>query len=196
METELSDGEVVKEVLGGDQDAFRLLVQRYERPVYTLCLRIVRNTHDAEDCAQTTFLKAYSELDSFCRGRSFRNWIYRIATNVCIDRLRRAKVQPAELSMAEQLPEDLGDRRPNPRQVASFSEMRQAVRKALDSLDDKYRLPLVLFYMEGLECTEIAGMLRLRLGTVKTRMRRGRLMLRETISKHWPELALQEVEPV
>jgi len=196
MASRLSDGEVVREVLRGDRDAFRQLVQRYERSIYTLCLRIVRDRHEAEDCAQTAFLKAYSELASFNLSRSFRNWLYRIATNVCIDALRRAKVRPAEPSIEEPRLEELGGRQPDPRQAASFSELRQLVRGALDSLDDEYRLPLVLFYMEGLECAEIAGMLRLRLGTVKTRMRRGRLILREKIARQWPELALQEVEPL
>ena len=196
MESQLSDGEVVRDVLRGNRDSFRRLVQRYERPIYTLCVRMVRDAHEAEDCAQTAFLKAYSELSSFHLGRSFRTWLYRIATNVCIDALRRAQVRPAEPSVEEPRPEEFGDRQPDPRQEASFSEMRRLVRGVLDGLDDKYRLPMVLFYMEGLECTEIAAMLRLRLGTVKTRMRRGRLMLRETMTRRWPELALQEVEPL
>ena len=87
--SDVSDSGVVKRILGGDRDAFRTLVDRYERPVFTLCLRMLKNRHDAEDCAQTAFIKAYSALASFRAGSSFKSWIYRIASNVCIDVLRR-----------------------------------------------------------------------------------------------------------
>jgi len=196
MNDSLCDDRVVKRTLGGDVEAFRLLVKRYERPLYTLCLRMVRNPDDAEDCAQSAFLKAYSALESFKPGRSFKNWIYQIAANVCVDHLRKLKRQPATPTPAELVPENLRDRQPTPRQAASMAEIRQTVRHALDLLDDVYRLPLLLFYMEGVECKEIAAMLQLRLGTVKTRMRRGRILLRETISTQCPELALGEVEPL
>ena len=191
-----SDAEVIGEVLGGDPQAFQLLVKRYERQIYTLCLRMVRSVEDAEDCAQTTFLKAYSQLSRFQTGRLFKSWLYRIATNVCIDSMRRAKVQPTALSHSDEVPEVLPDPNPGPRKAAALSEQRQAIRQALDSLDDKYRFPLVLFYLEGLECSEIAAMLRIPLATTKTRMRRGRLMLREIISKRWPQFALEGVEPL
>ena len=189
----MSDSAVVKRILGGDRNAFRMLVDRYERPVFTLCLRMVKNRHDAEDCAQTAFLKAYSALETFRSGSSFKSWIYRIASNVCIDALRkRARIPTSEASREDERPSEMVEPGPGPRARASRSEMRETLETALQSLDDMYRLPLVLFHLEGLECREISVMLRLRLGTVKTRVRRGRLILREIIVRDWPELASRE----
>jgi RNA polymerase sigma-70 factor (ECF subfamily) len=195
MNHTLSDEEVVKRILDqGDREAYRELVRRYERPVYTLCLRTLGNAQDAEDCAQNTFLKAYSALDQFRPGKSFRSWIYRIAINGCIDARRRAQVRPQGHFEEPEPGFEIADANPGPREVASLQELRELVKEALNTLEDAYRLPLMLFYQEGLECSEIAGMLRLNIGTVKTRMRRGRLLLRELIGKRCPDLTLPEVE--
>jgi len=192
--TDFSDAGVVKQVLGGDRDAFRLLVQRYERQVFTLCLRMVRNRHDAEDCAQTAFVKAYSALASFRPGSSFKSWLYRIASNACIDSLRKSsKTRHTVSTDDDESGIDLHEPGRDPRSDASLSELQEVMAQALHSLDDKYRLPLTLFHLEGLECTEISAMLKLHTGTVKTRIRRGRLMLREVIAREWPELAAMEV---
>jgi len=188
-----SDSGVVKRILGGDRDVFRLLVERYERQVFTLCLRMVKNRHDAEDCAQTAFIKAYSALGQFRSGSSFKSWIYRIASNVCIDALRKSARIPATVMHDEnEIQTHLAESGPGPRACASMSELRDALETALQSLDDAYRLPLVFFHLEGLEISEISAILKLRLGTVKTRVRRGRLMLREIILRDWPELASRE----
>ena len=189
-----SDSGVVKRILGGDRDAFRLLVDRYERPVFTLCLRMVKNRHDSEDCAQTAFIKAYSALATFRSGSSFKSWIYRIASNVCIDMLRkRARIPTGVATREVDGQPEVAEPGPSPRVRASRSELRETLETALQSLDDAYRLPLVLFHLEGLEISEISAMLKLRLGTVKTRVRRGRLMLREIILRDWPELASMEM---
>ena len=76
METDLSDDEVVKRVLRGDTDLFRRLVKNYEKQVFTLCLRMLGNQEDAEDCAQTAFLKAYRALNNYRPGQSFKSWVY------------------------------------------------------------------------------------------------------------------------
>lgn len=188
-----TDTGIVKEVLGGDRDRFRLLVERYERAVFTLCLRMVRNRQDAEDCTQTAFVKAYAALASFRPDSSFKKWIYRIASNACIDALRRSSSRVAVSIDSDGVRTDLPEGGLDPRQRASLSELRDVMEAALRMLDDKYRLPLTLFHMEGLECKEISAMLCLRVATVKTRIRRGRLMLREIIAREWPELAVTEV---
>jgi RNA polymerase sigma-70 factor (ECF subfamily) len=149
---------------------------------------MVGSREDAEDCAQTAFIKAYSALSTYRAGSPFKRWIYRIAANVCVDLLRRSKVRPSV--PFEEIHTELSERRPDPGQAATVSELREAVRAALSRLDDKYRLPLTLFHLEGLEYSEISSMLRLRMGTVKIRIRRGRLMLREIIAKEWPEVIL------
>ena len=191
-----ADAEVIKKVLGGDREAFRLLVKRYERMVYTLCLRMLRNRHDAEDCAQVTFIKAYSALGTYRRRYSFKSWIYRIAANVCIDALRRSKQHLRVPLNIEETSAELPIHQADQRRSAAAKELRRAVGQALGMLADKYRLPLTLFYLEGLECAEISAMLSLRLGTVKTRIRRGRLLLREIIENKWPELVSEGVDLV
>lgn len=188
-----TDTGIVKEVLGGDRDRFRLLVERYERAVFTLCLRMVRNRQDAEDCTQTAFVKAYAALATFRPDSSFKKWIYRIASNACIDALRKSSSRVAVSIDSDSARTDLPERGPGPRERASSSELRDVMETALRMLDDKYRLPVTLFHMEGLECKEISAMLRLRVATVKTRIRRGRLMLREIITREWPDLAVTEV---
>lgn len=192
--SDVSDSGVVERVLAGNRDAFRMLVDRYERPVFTLCLRMLKNRHDAEDCAQTAFIKAYSALATFRSGSSFKSWIYRIASNVCIDALRRrARIPTGVMSRDDERQPEMAGPGPSPRAQASRSELQETLETALQSLDDMYRLPLVLFHLEGLECSEISAMLRLRLGTVKTRIRRGRLMLRKIIVRDWPELVSKEM---
>ncbi|MCD6287599.1 MAG: sigma-70 family RNA polymerase sigma factor [Candidatus Hydrogenedentes bacterium] len=187
------DADVVKSVLGGDRDAFRLLVERYERPVFTLCLRMVGHRHEAEDCAQTAFLKAYMALATFRADSSFKSWIYRIASNVCTDSLRRRSRRPQDqpLDSSESL-RNVSEPAADPRQSASHSEMRELVEETMATLADKYRLPLALFHLEGLDCNEISAMLNLPVSTVKTRLRRARLMLRAAIARRWREEAISE----
>jgi RNA polymerase sigma-70 factor (ECF subfamily) len=185
----LSDADVVNKVLRGDRDVFRVLVKRYEQSVFTVCLRILGNRQDAEDCAQTAFVKAYMALKTFRTRYPFKSWLYKIAMNVCIDVLRRSRECAAVPLNSEESHAELPDDRPTPRETASLSELRTTVETALRSLEDQYRVPLALFYLEGLECTEIATVLSLRVGTVKTRLRRGRFLLREIIVGGCPELA-------
>ena len=187
-----SDAEIVKKVLKGDRDSFRLLVERYQRQVFTLCLRMVRVREDAEDCAQTTFVKAYTALTTYNPKHPFKLWVNRIAANSCLDMLRKLKSQPRvslnDFAQPIELPVDSTD----PRQQASGTERQIKVKAALTLVEDKYRLPLTLFYMEGLQCEEISTMLSLRLSTVKTRLRRGRIKLRAIMARRWPELIEKE----
>jgi len=184
-----ADAALVDRVLAGEAEAYRELVEAHQHSVFTLCLRMLRNPQDAEECAQTTFVRAYSSLGAYRRDARFRTWIYRIATNVCIDALRRMHVRPDLPHAAVRIPESTPDARPAPRQCVTRQELRDLLEQALGALPDRYRLPLVLFYLEGLDCREVGGMLGLGVATVKTHLRRGRLMLREIIDKDWPELA-------
>ena len=152
-----TDTGIVKDVLGGDRDRFRLLVERYERAVFTLCLRMVRNRQDAEDCTQTAFVKAYAGLATFRPDSSFKKWIYRIASNACIDALRKSSRVAVSMD-SDSVHTDLPERGPGPRERASLSELRDVMEAALRMLDDKYRLPLTLFHMEGLECKALRSL--------------------------------------
>lgn len=191
LTNELPDAEaaLVDRVLSGDTSAYRELVELHQHSVYALCFRMVRNPQDAEECAQTAFVRAYASLRGFRRDAALRTWIYRIATNVCIDALRRKRARPDLPGSALPVPETASDSRPAPGHALTRSELREGLQKALDSLPDRYRLPLTLFYLEGLDCREVGRMLGLGVATVKTHLRRGRLMLRETVDREWPELA-------
>jgi RNA polymerase sigma-70 factor, ECF subfamily len=185
--SEPCDSLLVARVVNGDQEAFRTLVERHQGPVFALCHRMMRNTHDAEECAQAAFVRAYRALPSYRRDASFATWIHRIATNACLDALRRKKVRP-DLG-AGGTDESLPEPAPNPGQVAVKNELREAVTRALADVPDRYRVPLALFYIDELECTEIAERLRAPVATVKTHLRRGRMALRDIFIKQWPDLA-------
>jgi len=196
MDSELPDGKIVRKILSGDRDLFRLLVQRYEKPIFTLCLRILRSREEAEDAAQTAFLKAYTALGSSQSKQSFQTWLYRIATNVCIDFQRRRKVRPISSAVPEDEAPPVLSSAPDPRQAASLRELKNLVHEALDRLEEKYRLPLTLFYIEGLDCARISEILQLPQSTVKTQLQRGRERVRDWVVRNHPDLRLGEVEPL
>ena len=112
--TNPTDTELVGRARGGDNDAFGLLVERHEANVYGLCIKMLRNPEDAEDCLQEVFVKAYKALPSFREEARFSTWIYRIATNACLMRIRKRKLdtvsldQPLELGEAE-IPREVAD---------------------------------------------------------------------------------------
>ena len=181
MDDHSDDADLIARGRSGDLDAFNLLVERYQRPVYNLCLRMLAAPQPAEDAAQEAFIAAYRSLASF-RGGSFRAWLFRIAANACYDELRRRRARPA-LSLdvpqgQERRPLDV----PNP--GASLEdhvqrlELRRLLEEALFGLPAERRLAVVLCDLQGLDYTEIAQATGVSLGTVKSRISRGRAQLR------------------
>jgi len=174
--TRMEDGELVEAALSGTREAFGQLVERYERAVYNLCLRTMRNSEEAQDATQEAFFKAFRALRTFRAGAKFSTWIFSIAYHACCDRLSHQK----RLSN-EELPER-ADPAPGPAQVAQAGDDAQRLRAAIDALPQKYRAVIALYHLQGKQYQEIAQILDLPVGTVKTHLFRAKEQLRRLLS--------------
>lgn len=178
----MTEQELVGRARQGDQDAFARLVEANQNKIYSLAVRMTGNPEDGADLAQEAFLRAWRTLPSFQGDSSFATWLYRLASNLCIDFLRREKRRGTALSLDdEDAPIDLPDHSADPHGKAERRELRAAVGQALLKLSDEHRQILVLRELEGLSYTEIAGRLGLSEGTVKSRIARARLALRNIL---------------
>jgi RNA polymerase sigma-70 factor, ECF subfamily len=177
------DAQLIDETLAGNRTAFGELVRRYQSRLFNTLLHVVGSREEAEDVSQEAFVQAFVKLDSF-KGRSaFYTWIYRIAFNVSISRRRRKR---AEISMDLQRertgeePEDTGD---SPDEQLLRAEQVRQVRAAINELNEEHRAVLVLREMEGCDYETIAEILEMPLGTVRSRLHRARLQLREQLKE-------------
>jgi RNA polymerase sigma factor (sigma-70 family) len=167
----------------GDGESFNALVRLYETRVYNLCFRMLGDGESAADATQDSFLSAYRNLRSF-RGGSFRSWLLRIATNTCYDVLRARKRRPTtSIDAAFDDPDapafDLPDPQESPDDAALRRELGAEIQIALQSLPEDQRAMVVLSDIQGLAYEEIAAITGTNLGTVKSRLSRGRARLRE-----------------
>ena len=172
----------MRRVLEGDVNAFEDLVTEHEKGVYAIAQRMTGNAEDAADMTQETFIKAYNSLSSFRGDSKFSVWLYRIATNVCLDFLRsRSRKPTVSLSMedddGEETQMDIADESQSPEQLLERGLTRDAVRRGLKSLSPEYRQILLLREIQGLSYEEIAEALTLEVGTVKSRIFRARKRL-------------------
>lgn len=174
------------EVLKGDQNAFAEIVELYKDKVFQLCYRMLGNSYEAEDMAQEAFIRAYVNIDRYNINKKFSTWLYRIATNLCIDRIRKKKPDyylDAEvagtdgLTMYSQIAADVV----LPEDEVTSMELQVQIQKEISKLPEKYRSVIVLKYIEELSLNEISEILELPLGTVKTRIHRGREALRKKL---------------
>jgi RNA polymerase sigma-70 factor (ECF subfamily) len=180
METVQEEQVWILRTLQGDSEAFAELVRRYQRPVYLLAYRMLGNGPDAEDVAQETFLRAYQALASFEIGRRFSSWLLSIASNLCIDLLRRRKL--AWLSL-EDVTYRAAASQEEPVSGALRREQADQVQRLLARLPEKYRLVVVLRYWYDLSYEEIVEVTGLSLNTVKTRLHRARAMLARALEE-------------
>ena len=180
--------ELVRLAAGGDPDAFEKLVLAYEKQIYHLALRMTANPDDAMDLSQETFLRAWRGLASYRSDSAFATWLYRLASNVCIDFLRRQKKQkivPLYHTDDEEDERELSLPEPGPgpeEQILQQLEQEQ-VANALTQLEPEYREALVLCVVNGLSYTEIAQVLGVKEGTVKSRIARAREKMRKLVQK-------------
>lgn len=167
----------------GDEAAFEALVHLHEKRVYTLCRRMCRNEDDALEAAQDTFLAVWRGIGSFRADAAFSTWLYRLASNACLDILRREKKHGGDISLDDaEARLDPQDPAPPPEESVLRAEARRIVREALYTLPDDHRAILLLREAEQLSYAEIAEITGLELGTVKSRISRARLALRERLA--------------
>lgn len=166
----------------GDELAWEALVRRYQARIYGLAWHYVRNAEEARDLAQETFVRMYNKLSTFRDAETFLPWMLRLARNVCIDHLRRAKARPPAQDVALDDRFELSDARPGPERAAIVSSERRLLARALDRLSAPYREMILLKEIQGLPLEEIASMLELPLGTVKSRSNRARVELARAVS--------------
>lgn len=176
----MQEDELVQRAKQGDLDCFNQLVEAYQRRVYNLCLRMLNNPHDAEDTTQAAFISAFRGLGKF-RGGSFRAWLFRIAANACRDELRLRLRRPAASLDAIPLDLEVDRHAPSPEDYAASQELGRAIGAALAALPADQRLAVILRDMMGLEYAEIAQATASSLGTVKSRISRGRERLRDLL---------------
>ena len=180
--TREQEAQIVQRVLQGDVNAFEKLVLEYEKSVYAITQRMTGNAEDAADMTQETFIKAYNSLSSFRGDSKFSVWLYRIATNVCLDFLRsRSRKPTVSLSVedddGEEVELDIADESQSPERLLERGLTRDAVRRGLNARSPEYRQILLLREIQGLSYEEIADVLTLEVGTVKSRIFRARKRL-------------------
>lgn len=172
----MNEQELLSACRRGDEAAFETLVHLHENKVYTLCRRMCGNEDDALEASQDAFLAAWRGLPSFRGDAAFSTWLYRLASNACIDVLRRRReslsLDDADLAL------NPADPSPTPEQAAERAETRALVREGLAQLPEDYRQALVLRELQGMSYAEIADSLGVELGTVKSRISRARGLLK------------------
>jgi RNA polymerase sigma-70 factor, ECF subfamily len=187
----LTDQEVVLSARSGQEAAYRELIRRYERPIFALLFRMVRDRELAEDLAQETFVKALNAIDSYRPEFKFSSWIFKIANNAAIDHLRRRELDTLSLdgSPHAETPEamqatalQIGARQESPLDTVEAKELGGAIEAAIGSLRPEYRSCILLRHVEGRAYEEIAEILNLPLGTVKTYIHRARNELRLSLA--------------
>jgi RNA polymerase sigma-70 factor (ECF subfamily) len=171
----------------GDLDSFNTLVLHYQDTVFNTALRILGDEDSAEDAAQEAFISAFRSINTF-RGGSFKAWLLRTVTNACYDELRRQKRRPTtplepETNDGEEVdsPRWMADPNMTPDQQFEADELEHAIQHCLDSLPTEFRTVVVLADIQGMDYSEVAIAARVPLGTIKSRLARARLRLRECL---------------
>jgi RNA polymerase sigma-70 factor (ECF subfamily) len=175
------DRELLARWRDGDEAAFEQLVRRHQKKVFRLLLRMMGNREEAEDVAQETFLSLHRHGRRFRGEARFSTFVYRVASNAALNRRRtlgRNRARLKKLALRQQAGDDLPTAPRSPEDAASGADLSSRVREALDALKPSLRLPVVLYDMEGLAYREIAEVLGVAEGTVKSRIHRARQALR------------------
>lgn len=164
------DGQVIKACQAGDRDAFRLLFETYKDRVFSIAVYSLGNREVAEDVTQQIFLKLFTAIRQFRGDAEFTTWLYRLVVNACLDERRRTKRFVVWGDVAA-----MNNPREKKSQEKQFAqkEIAEAVQKAIDQLKPKFRLPIILKYVEGMSYDEIATVMGCSKGTVASRLNRG-----------------------
>jgi RNA polymerase sigma-70 factor (ECF subfamily) len=178
---------LVKSAQSGDLDSFNTLILHYQDRVFNTALRILGDEDTAQDAAQEAFISAFRSISTF-RGGSFKAWLLRTVTNACYDELRRQKRRPTtplepETNDGEEMdsPRWLADPNMTPAEQSEADELEHAIQHCLDTLPTDFRTVVVLADIQGMDYSEVAIAARVPLGTIKSRLARARLRLRECL---------------
>ena len=184
MTEPISDGDIIRACQQGDEEAFAELVSRYQDKAFWVAYNLVGNTEESRDVAQEAFVRIFRALDRFDFNMSFYTWLYRIVTNLAIDRLRKLKKhRPIGLTGMEEIIRDPAvDGQPSSR--LEKEELKTTVRRVLKTLPDKYKTILVLRDIEGLSCKEIASIIGASHATVRWRLHTARKLFKEKWERH------------
>lgn len=183
----MNEAALIQDAQNGNLDAFNTLILHYQDNVFNVALRIMGDDDMAADASQEAFISAFKGIASF-RGGSFKGWLMRIVTNACYDELRRKKRRPTtplepETDDGEEMdsPRWLADSNMTPDQQAEADEVEHAIQHCLDNLPLDFKTVMVMTDIQGLDYAEVASAVRVPLGTIKSRLARARLRMRECL---------------
>ena len=179
-----NDRRVIDEILAGNQRAYAALVDRYKDRALTMATRLVGDRAEAEELVQDAFVRAYRSLERFRRESAFGTWFYRILYNLCMSAITRKRERPRQFTEHEEEALDtvLADQdEPSALERMEEEELQAMITEEVGCLPEKFKSAVLLFYVEGLSYDEMAEVLQLPLGTVKTNLFRGRNLLRRQV---------------
>jgi RNA polymerase sigma-70 factor (ECF subfamily) len=171
-----NEAELLARVVGGDRQAFELVMRNHEDRVFSVCLRILGDREKALDATQDTFLTVFRKASQFEGRSAVGTWIYRIAVNACYDQLRKTQRRPTE-----SLPEHVDPTDPSAEEAIESAALRPEIESALSQLPADFRNAVILADLEGLPLPEVAEVLGVPVGTVKSRVFRGRRLLAQRL---------------
>ena len=180
------EAQIIRRCLTGEERAHRELIARYERPVFSVALRMLRQREDAEDVTQETFVRMFRALERYDPSRPFAAWLFTITSRLCIDLLRRRKIRPValvrhELGSSEEETIDIPDMSPGPDVLTQHEEEERRVKDLIEALPPHYRIVVLMRHQQDMAYEEISEALGLPLGTVKARIHRARALLAQRI---------------
>lgn len=176
------DAELIILSQQGDETAFAELVDRYQNKVYTMAVRLLGDREEGRDVAQEVFLRVYRALPHYRKDADFLPWLYTITANTARDCWRRRKREGEAIPVPLDETTVAADQRFSPESISEAKDIKQIVEKAVASIPWEYRVAIVLRHIQDYSYKEIASTMELPLNTVKTRIRRGRLMLRDILN--------------
>src|SRR5215475_828427 len=188
-----TDAIAIERVLAGDRDAYRALVERHSRNVHRLAYRLTGNSHDAEDVVQEAFLRAYQKLEQFEARANFGTWVYRIASNYAIDRMRQRRKEEARMEAPVARQEDgdnrdpldlIADSAPTPERLTQNVELKKRMQLALSELTEAERTAFVMRHWEGCGIEEISAALKTSSSATKNTVFRSVQKLRKLLEPH------------
>jgi RNA polymerase sigma-70 factor, ECF subfamily len=189
--SQLDDRELAARACEGRERAFRELLTRYERPVFSLVYRMLRDREQAEDTAQETFIKAFNAIQSYNPAYKFSSWIFKIANNLAIDHLRKRELDTVSIHGSVHAESDeaeertritLTDSGETPQEYAENRELGSQIEAAMGRLRPEYRTAILLRHVEGHSYDEVSEIMEVPLGTVKTYIHRARSELKELLA--------------